>query len=266
MKKEEILKWLGRALAVALSALCLTLLIDKSAQINTVAKIFIFLGFCAAFSGVCFLTVKYGGIKTNLEIVISAGAFALTAVIYFIEFFLADVRAFADWTFFISSLVAIGLALNILIAYCLTLLARGAKDGDFSRSVGKKLAPFSVYFLVTFSLCKIIGAVYGYAEYISPLVVVVLAAAVLLVFPYVSRLPNMIKQMKAWEILVCAVIILVITFQCFAEFFFMGVGKTDVQFVDIASFALALIVVAVPVLEIALLFDRLTEKRFGGER
>lgn len=143
------------------------------------------------------------------------------------------------------------------------LICGFGKKGGQSRCAN--LNVFTVYFLLASVFFKTLGEIYGIT--LPGVALFAVFAASLLLYPYAYRTLTMFKKMKIAEIILLFFVVFVVSFQTTAEIIFMKLDKVSVGFLDILTFIMAMALVAVPILQITLLIDKRTQKRFlGGEK
>ena len=124
---------------------------------------------------------------------------------------------------------------------------------------------FSIFLLLVDYLLDTLKETYKYT--FEDITLDVGFIVLLLIYPYCSRIFPMLKKMKVLEILLLVFVSFVVAFQSVAQMIFMKLHNLTIGFSDILTFIIAMVVVAVPILEIALFVDKRTTKRFwGGEK
>ena len=174
----------------------------------------------------------------------------------------------SPWTLVLSSVGAIITVFLFVYMLLVTLkrnIAKRKKQTAFSQNFTLNTVVFSIYLFLVTVLIEMFEKTYACSFQATTIGLVFIV--LLLFYPYAFRILPMFKKLKIAEIVLLFVVIFIITFQIIAEIVFMQFDKTTVNFIDLLTFAIAMAVFTVPVLEIVLFIDNRTENRFaGGEK
>ena len=142
---------------------------------------------------------------------------------------------------------------------------RRKTQSSFSRNFTVNAMGFSIYLLLSILLMKTLKKEYAYS--FSDITIFAVGIVFILLSLHSFRIVSMLRKLKIAEILLLVLVDFIVTLQIFAEIMFMKLDKVAVNFIDVLTFAIAMVLVAAIIIGMILLVDKLTKNRFeGGEK
>jgi len=161
----------------------------------------------------------------------------------------------------IGATLTVSSFLYMLLSIINKRLAGRKKQSYITKNFISNTFIFSIYLFLVNLFLDILEHKYDYTP--EEITLSIGFLLLVLIYPYSSRIIPMFRRFKILETVLLLVIVLIVTFQSTAEILFIGLDKTSVSFTDILTFIIAMIIAAVPILELTLFIDKHTQNRFS---
>ena len=257
-KYKKILLVLPLILSICTS-FYLTYTVDLITLESFLQKTFVFIFFVFSISLLFYIFKKHIGLSNDVKII--ACAVLLSVSLDFSAISTAKNIILPA----IGSIITLSSFLYVALVIVKKRLEKRKNQSYLTKNFVWNTFIFSIYLLLVNIFLETLEKAYGYSP--EDITLKIGFIILLLIYPYTSRVLPMFKRFKIAEAVLLFVIVFLVTFQSTAEIFFMSLDKSSVNATDILSFAIAMIIVAVPILELTLFIDKHTQNRFWeGEK